>query len=125
MSRFFHGAASESDSESSSEESAVFSEEEEEEDIEASTPGIRVPSAYAKTGSAAGTAKTAFSRFLRDEESSDDESSKARVVRSAKDKMYDDLKVTIKSMENGKKINDWVAIQNGTWGAVEIDLFAM
>ena len=55
------------------------------------------------------------SRFLREEaaEGSDEDDGK-RVVRSAKDKLSDDLKATIRSLENAKKIDDWVAIQNGT-----------
>jgi translation initiation factor 3 subunit C len=59
--------------------------------------------------------KSAFSRFLRNEEGSDDEEGGKRVVRSAKDKFLDDLQSIIRSVDNAKKISDCIALQNGAF----------
>ena len=101
-SRFFHGASdSESESSSSSDESYVSEEELEQEQVQVQ-PQKREPGASAFN----------FAKFLK-EEGSDDETAGRRVVKSAKDKMTDDMRTTVKALENAKKINDWVAIQNG------------
>ncbi|EGU13619.1 Eukaryotic translation initiation factor 3 subunit 8 [Rhodotorula toruloides ATCC 204091] len=63
------------------------------------------------------TKKPARSRFLRSEgaaadsdDSSDDE--RAKVVKSAKSKRADEVDASVKTIENGVKINDWVTISN-------------
>lgn len=117
-SRFFHGdSSSDSDYSSSDTESissSISSGEESDESQEQ-----QAPSAYAKSGTG-----SAFSRFLRDEDDdSDDESSTRRVVKSAKDKFYDELRDCIHGIENGKKINDWIAIQTRIFARFNLSIY--
>jgi translation initiation factor 3 subunit C len=56
--------------------------------------------------------QSAFSRFLADEDS--DEDSGKRVVKSAKQKLHEELLSIIKAIEGAKKQSDFVAVQNGT-----------
>jgi translation initiation factor 3 subunit C len=96
MSRFMRGAGSGSDSESESEEEEEMSEDENKEDGK----------------------KPRVSRFLHggsDDEESDEDTK--RVVRSAKDKRLDEMEATGKVIDNGLKINDWVAISSGVWSS--------
>ncbi|KFH70132.1 hypothetical protein MVEG_04934 [Podila verticillata NRRL 6337] len=44
---------------------------------------------------------------------SDSDEDAVRVVRSAKDKRFDEIEQAVTSMANGQKINDWVSAQNG------------
>ncbi|GBB90228.1 hypothetical protein RclHR1_01710028 [Rhizophagus clarus] len=104
MSRFFRGG---SDSESDEEDEIISSNEEEEESdddhiSDSSDEPTSKPAAGAK------------SKFLKDAESESEESDidEKREVKSAKDKKQDALESSIKTIENAKKINDWVAIQN-------------
>lgn len=107
MSRFFHGGSSDSETETSSEEESVFSEEEQEVQVQGAVGGR-----FTKAAAATAT-RSAFSRFLRDEADSDESDDGKRVVRSAKEKLFEDLKATIRAAENAKKINDWTVIQIG------------
>ncbi|KAK3710823.1 Translation initiation factor 3 subunit c [Vermiconidia calcicola] len=113
MSRFFQG--SDSSSESSSDEEELYSgdeapkaaeaeesssEEEEDEDEESSSDDEG--------------GKTGANRFLKeasDEESESDED-KVTIVKSAKDKRFDELEGIIRLIENGEKIGDWNAIND-------------
>ncbi|KAF8587876.1 eukaryotic translation initiation factor 3 subunit 8 [Ramaria rubella] len=53
------------------------------------------------------------SRFRRDQEDeSEDEEDVKRIVKSAKDKRLEEMEATGKAIDNGLKINDWVAISN-------------
>lgn len=52
---------------------------------------------------------TKVNRFVQ---SSDDEEEEVRVVRSAKEKRFEELEGTIKSLKNQMKINDWTSISN-------------
>ncbi|KAI7093493.1 Eukaryotic translation initiation factor 3 subunit, partial [Hortaea werneckii] len=56
--------------------------------------------------------KTGASRFLREVSDDSDESDeeKVTVVKSAKDKRFDELEGTIRLIENAEKISDWNAI---------------
>jgi translation initiation factor 3 subunit C len=106
MSRFFRGG---SDSESDDE---IISSNEElsEEDDHISEDSSEEDTAKPTAGGGA-----ARSRFLKDAESDSEESDldEKREVKSAKDKRLDALESSAKTIENAKKINDWVAIQNG------------
>lgn len=52
-------------------------------------------------------------RGAAESESDSEEDEVKRVVKSAKDKKLDDLESMVHSLDNAKKINDWVAIQTG------------
>ncbi|KAB1213489.1 Eukaryotic translation initiation factor 3 subunit C [Morella rubra] len=58
------------------------------------------------------TAQTAGNRYLEGNSSdSDDPDGQKRVVRSAKDKRFDEMLATVDQMKNAIKINDWVSLQ--------------
>jgi translation initiation factor 3 subunit C len=69
-----------------------------------------VPKTAPAAAAAAAAKKPAptTSRFLDSDSDSDDAK---RVVKSAKDKRFDELRSTIQQLENAKKINDWSVIQ--------------
>ncbi|ANB14181.1 Nip1p [Sugiyamaella lignohabitans] len=125
MSKFFAGSDSES---SSSDEELYSSSGEEDKDVSSSeeesseeddsedessdeesdeetggakkgTPGYYMRNQFLKGGSSAGADS--------DEESEDEGK---RIVKSAKDKLVDEIDASIKAIENAKRINDWVAI---------------
>jgi translation initiation factor 3 subunit C len=110
MSRFFQG----SDSESSSEEEEYSLDEEEEQadsgDEESSEEEDEEDEEESSSDDEGG--RTGASRFLRDESDSESESDedKVTVVKSAKDKRFDELEGTVRLIENAEKIGDWNAI---------------
>ncbi|PQE12081.1 putative Eukaryotic translation initiation factor 3 subunit C protein [Rutstroemia sp. NJR-2017a BVV2] len=118
MSRFFRGDSS---SESSSEdEQDLYSdddqveEQEEESDEESSEQDDDDDDSDSDSSSDDGVGKkTGANAFLRDDDDSDTESSgddEVKVVKSAKNKRFEELEATVKAIENGEKINDWGSI---------------
>jgi translation initiation factor 3 subunit C len=118
MSRFFHGDSS---SESSSDEEELYSDQEEEEkpasDEESSEEEDDEDDSDEDSSSEDedGVKKTGANRFMRGESESEDSSDDdtPKVVKSAKDKRFEELEGTVKAMENGQKINDWGLISGG------------
>jgi translation initiation factor 3 subunit C len=55
-------------------------------------------------------------RFLKDadSESDSDEEDVDKVLKSAKDKRFDELEATMRLIENAQKINDWAVISDRT-----------
>lgn len=111
MSRFFQGSDSESSSE---EEEYSLDEEEREEESEEEESEEEEDEDEDEESSEEEGGKTGASRFLR--EASDDESEsdedKVTVVKSAKDKRFDELEGTVRLIENAEKISDWNAIND-------------
>lgn len=115
MSRFFYG--SDSSSESSSDEEELYSEEEEEQKSEEESSEEESDEEDSDSDSSDDEGgKTGANRFLRDESSEDesDEEDDRTVVKSAKDKRFDELEGTIRLIENAQKINDWSVINDST-----------
>jgi len=114
MSRFFHG--SDSSSESSSDEEELYGEEESaqpkavDESSESESEEEEEEDEDSSSDDEGG--KTGASRFLREasDESEDEDEDKVTVVKSAKDKRFDELEGTIRLIENAEKISDWNAI---------------
>ncbi|KAL5115061.1 Translation initiation factor 3 subunit c [Pleosporales sp. CAS-2024a] len=109
MSRFF--AASDSSSEESSEEELYSNDEaSEQNDSDMDSDDDDSDDSDSSSGSEAGGAN----RFLKDadsdSESEDDETNK--VLKSAKDKRFDELEATIRLIENAQRINDWAVISD-------------
>ncbi|KAK0711690.1 eukaryotic translation initiation factor 3 subunit C [Lasiosphaeris hirsuta] len=123
MSRFFRGG-DDSSSESSSDEEELYSGDEAEPKVakdvavdsdDESEEEDEEEEASDSSDSDAGAQKKGLSRFLLDQESSEEENSDAEEttkVKSAKDKRHDELDATIALILNGQKINDWGSIAN-------------
>jgi len=115
MSRFFHGGLSDSDTSSSDED--LYSEEEEEEEASADESGSEDESDEADKPDDDDNAGLKFlSRGGGGDDSSDEEDGK-RIVKSAKDKRLEEIEGSIKLIENGEKINDWVLISVGGYNS--------
>lgn len=116
-SRFFHGGDSDSES-SSSEEEELYSDREEDEAEESEEEDEEEDESEDESSEDEGRG-TGASRFLKpsggagdDSDESEDED-RERVVKSAKDKRFQELEATIKLIENAEKINDWAVISTG------------
>lgn len=118
MSKFFR-TGDDTSSDSSSDEEELYSEEEENEQQEESSGEDSEEENDSDESSSEdedGVKKTGANAFLRgagsDSESDSDEE-RTKVVKSAKDKRFEELEGTIKAIDNGKKINDWGSISTG------------
>lgn len=91
--KFLKGAP-DSDDSSSSSDNDMFSSDEEEDVIAKKQRGAK--------------------KFLKTEASDDDDSDDgARIVKSARDKRFEEMRSLVRVMNNGKKIGDWISVQNG------------
>ncbi|ORZ12152.1 hypothetical protein BCR41DRAFT_105663 [Lobosporangium transversale] len=104
MSRFFRAGESDSDdteSDYSEELTASESEDHSDSDSDESSSDDERPGKKPQG--------RLFGLGSDDSDSDDDE---VRVVRSAKDKRFEEIEQAVTSMANGQKINDWVSVQN-------------
>ena len=110
MSRFF--AASDSSSDESSEEELYSNGEE---SAQESSDNDSNADDSDDSDSSSGSEKGA-NRFLKDadSESESDEGEDNKVLKSAKDKRFDELEATVRQIENAQKINDWAVISDRT-----------
>ena len=118
MSRFFH--ASDSSSDSSSEEEDLYKDEERPKDSEEESEEDSEEEASDEESSDDEAAQ-GVNRFLRsddEDESSDEEDDKVTVVKSAKDKKFEELEGTVRLIENYEKNNDWAKISAGIYGTI-------
>ncbi len=114
MSRFFQG--NDSSSESSSEEEELYSDGEEEEDqSEEESSEEEEDESEEEESSSDDGGKTGINRFLKDlsDEEESEEEDRVTVVKSQKDKRYEELEGTVRLIENAQKINDWAVISSG------------
>lgn len=109
-SRFFSRGDSDSES-SSSEEEELYSEEEQSQEEESEEESDEEEDS--DEDSSSDDEGQGANRFLKggisDDESDEDEG--AKVLKSAKDKRFEELEGTIRLIENAEKINDWAVIQ--------------
>jgi hypothetical protein len=115
MSRFFRQAG-DSDSESEESDEELMSSGDEDAAPTKPTGAKPVMSRFLKTAGSGSSSSESDSDEDSDESDSEDEDSESevkKVVKSAKDKRLDEMEATGKVMDNGLKINDWVAISNG------------
>lgn len=66
---------------------------------------------HKQTAKASGAAR--FMRGAADSEDSDSDEDVKRVVKSTRDKRFEDMRGIVKAGNNARKINDWVNVQNG------------
>ncbi|KAG9068700.1 Translation initiation factor 3 subunit c [Linnemannia hyalina] len=106
MSRFFRAGESDSDeTESDYSDELTHSESEDHSDSDSDGSSSDDDDAAKKTGGRGRLFEGSFS-------DSDSEDDTVRVVRSAKDKRFEEIEQAVSSMINGQKINDWVSAQN-------------
>ncbi|ORZ13402.1 eukaryotic translation initiation factor 3 subunit 8 [Lobosporangium transversale] len=105
MSRFFRAGESDSDdTESDYSDELTNSESEDQSDSDASESESDSDDQQGK--------KIGRGRFFEGSLSdSDSEDDTVRVVRSAKDKRFEEIEQAVTAMNNGQKINDWVSVQ--------------
>jgi translation initiation factor 3 subunit C len=108
MSRFFRQASSDSDESSISNDSDSINKKRfgllaVQSDSDSSE------SSYQSSESESETEKPKLQRATYESDSEDEK----RVVRSHKDKRFDELRQICNVISNGKKINDWTLINNG------------
>ncbi|KAL1800619.1 hypothetical protein ACET3X_000961 [Alternaria dauci] len=108
-SRFF--AASDSSSDESSEEE-LYSNDEESEQEDSDKDSDDDSDDDDDDDSSDSGSETGANRFLKDasSDSESDDEDVNKVLKSAKDKRFDELEATIRLIENAQKINDWAVI---------------
>lgn len=122
MSRFFRGG-DDSSSDSSSDEEELYSEEEEEEKSQDEDEDKSEEEADEEEAEESsddeGAQKKGASRFMVDVSSESEESDVETTtkVKSAKDRRYEELAVTVNSISNGQKNGDWGLISSGSYHA--------
>lgn len=123
-SRFFHGDSS-SDS-SSSDEEELYPDEEEAKEASSSEDEDEGDDDDDSSSSSSdddyGDKQGGANKFLLKADSESEDSSdedRAKVVKSAKDKRVEEIEGTVKAIENGQKINDWVSISTGMYAWLE------
>ncbi|KAF2453331.1 eukaryotic translation initiation factor 3 subunit C [Lineolata rhizophorae] len=112
MSRFFTGSDS---SDTSSDAEELYSGEEEEEKSEESSSEAESEEEEEESGEESSDEETGargVNRFLKEvsDESESEDEDRVTIVKSQKDKRYEELEGTIRLMENAEKINDWSVI---------------
>ncbi|KAF9346993.1 Translation initiation factor 3 subunit c [Mortierella sp. AD094] len=107
MSRFFRAAESDSDdTESDYSEELSASDSEDHSDSDDSDSD-------SDSDDQAGAKKSVRNRLLvGDLSDSDSEDGTVRVVRSTRDKRFEEIEQAVTAITNGQKINDWVSVQN-------------
>ena len=116
MSSRFFTAAGDSSSESSSDEEELYSEEETAQKSEEEPSEEEESEDDEESSSDEEGGKTGISKFLKNAELSDGDSSDSdtpKVVKSAKNKRLEELDGVIKLIDNAIKINDWSSISTG------------
>ena len=118
MSRFFQGSDSDTESSSSGEDD-IYSDQEDEDQLgegsDMDEDDEDDEDEESESEDEGGRTRNYFLKAQKkaDSDESDEEEVK-RVVKSAKDKRFEEIEATTKAIENGGKINDWVVISNGT-----------
>ncbi|KAI8920231.1 eukaryotic translation initiation factor 3 subunit 8 N-terminus-domain-containing protein [Powellomyces hirtus] len=117
MSRFFRGGESDSDSESDDYSSSDQEQRNKDSDSEANSDSDASASSDSDSDAddnkkAAGGANRFMRGFAASDSDEDSEDDSKRVVKSARDKRFDEMRTAVKGLKNAQKINDWVAIQN-------------
>ena len=118
MSRFFAASSSGSDSDSDSDDKSLTSDSQFQSDSELSSissKGEKGPKFGGKGGKWL-KRENADSDF--DSSSSDDDGDGKKVVKSARDKRFDELRSFVKVLLNALKIKDWITVQNGYFSLV-------
>ena len=117
MSRFFHGADSDSDT-SSSEEEELYREEQVDSEDDSEDEETEEEEDDDDSDSDDDAVGGGASRFLKptgagDDSDESDSDEGERVVKSAKDKRLDEISTTIGKIENAQKNQDWSIISTG------------
>lgn len=121
MSRFFAGGSSDSDSSSASDDdysdSDVSSRSDDQSDSNSDASDSDSDSdASSRESDDSDAPRKNKNKFLlggASDDSDDDSDDGKRVVKSAKDKRYEEIESCVHSIENAQKINDWVTISSG------------
>ncbi|TPX31340.1 hypothetical protein SmJEL517_g05301 [Synchytrium microbalum] len=107
-SKFLKKDDSDESTEESSEEDDDDDEEDSDEELSDDEGGVKKPG----DGKVSRKARFMKGAAETDSDEDEDEDDQKRVVRSARDKRFEDMRSTVKLLKNGIKINDWIAISN-------------